>query len=708
MFRLYFITLLFVVFLKDIKAQAPQWNWVRSVNGSMNESASSIATDSRNGVYVYGNFTSPTITIGTITLNNIGGSDIYVTKYDTTGNVIWAKSFGSVGLETSSVITTNRAGEIIISGSFNNSITFGNITLTSQGGTDAFVAKLNNTGQVLWAKQIGGSGNEKTINAACDDAGNIYSVGTYTSTSLTIGSNTFTNPLAFNNYYLKMDAAGNIIWAKSKSNITSFAITYINAATDGTVIFSGNFSDNLNFNANGTIGLYTGYRSIFWVKSNSNGDFITQSNYGLRTVGEGITNLLNGNKLLIPYSISYLSGFFNPWAHLLQIDINEINITEIGGGGTIGSSSSFADYAVGNKLGRIYAVGSSEGNTSFGTITLNNTVSGFLVWEINESSNATVSLVSIDTQTTFSRWLNYAVIDTTTNTLYVTGNYDAVTALPGNLTVGNFTLPYLGGREGFIGKLRLTKPVTPLTILRSRDTAICLGGIASLGIANSVSGGVSPFTYNWQPAAGLANSSALTTTANPIATTNYILTVTDAAGQIIRDTVLITVNNSPAVPLITQNGNILTSSAAIGNQWYFNGSIITGATAQNYIYTMPGSYTVTVANLNGCSNTSAQIIAIRMINTELPNGVKFYYQISPNPVTQTSQLSYQLTQPAVVSVMLINGLGQTVKIFANQQSLAAGNYNYTIDVVKQGLQKGMYKIVLIINEKTISHSILIH
>lgn len=71
----------------------------------------------------------------------------------------------------------------------------------------------------------------------------------------------------------------------------------------------------------------------------------------------------------------------------------------------------------------------------------------------------------------------------------------------------------------------------------------------------------------------------------------------------------ITVNNPPSAPTITQNGATLTSSVSSGNQWYLNGSIISGATNQTYTATQNGTYTVTVT-VNGCTSAASAPVTV--------------------------------------------------------------------------------------------------
>ena len=92
-------------------------------------------------------------------------------------------------------MATDGAGNILVTGNFRSaSISFGNITVTNSGGGcqggcwDIFVAKYNNAGVPVWARKIGGTGDEAAASIATDSMGNIYVAGNYRSASLTLGS----------------------------------------------------------------------------------------------------------------------------------------------------------------------------------------------------------------------------------------------------------------------------------------------------------------------------------------------------------------------------------------------------------------------------------------------------------------------------------------------------------------------------------------
>ena len=92
--------------------QAPNWVWANSAGGTGNENCYSTTTDASGNVYVTGKYTSHTITFGSDTLTNAGDNDIFIVKYDASGNVIWANGAGGTGNDFSNGLTTDTFGTI--------------------------------------------------------------------------------------------------------------------------------------------------------------------------------------------------------------------------------------------------------------------------------------------------------------------------------------------------------------------------------------------------------------------------------------------------------------------------------------------------------------------------------------------------------------------------------------------------------------------
>jgi hypothetical protein len=202
-----------------------QWGWARSFGAAGDDYVKKIATDSRNGIYAFGNFKSTGFMLGSNSITNAGGSDLLLVKYDSSGNVQWARSFGSAGDDSAYSITTDRSSNVLIAGSFKNSISFGSVTLTSAGGSDIFLVKLNPNGTVIWAKQnTAGSAEDKAEIVKADRYNNIYLAGRYKSNDFTVGGQLFPATGLINEFYCKLDSNGNFIWKKINSSNADYQL----------------------------------------------------------------------------------------------------------------------------------------------------------------------------------------------------------------------------------------------------------------------------------------------------------------------------------------------------------------------------------------------------------------------------------------------------------------------------------------------------
>src|SRR5688572_24937518 len=115
------------------------------------------------GSYVLNNFNSDT-------------SDLFLVKYGPSGNVIWAKSAGGNMNDRAQSVVTDESGNIYITGYFESaSIDFDSATLTNTSalGSDIFLVKYNSLGDVMWAKSAGGNYTDAGTALAVDISGDI-------------------------------------------------------------------------------------------------------------------------------------------------------------------------------------------------------------------------------------------------------------------------------------------------------------------------------------------------------------------------------------------------------------------------------------------------------------------------------------------------------------------------------------------------------
>jgi hypothetical protein len=118
--------------------------------------AYSVATDASSNIFVTGYFNG-SVNFGGGTLTSAGGQDIFVAKYSPSGAHLWSKRFGGAAIDGGQAVDVDLNGDVVVSGYFSGTASFGTNTFTSNSGKDIFLVKLSgSTGSLLWAKQIGG------------------------------------------------------------------------------------------------------------------------------------------------------------------------------------------------------------------------------------------------------------------------------------------------------------------------------------------------------------------------------------------------------------------------------------------------------------------------------------------------------------------------------------------------------------------------
>ncbi len=156
------------------------------------------------------------------------------------------------------------------------------------------------------------------------------------------------------------------------------------------------------------------------------------------------------------------------------------------------------------------------------------------------------------------------------------------------------------------------------------------------------------------------------------------------------------VNPIPPTPVISQTNSMLTSDAISGNQWYLDGVIIPGDTAQTIEIVDNGDYSV-IVTLNGCSSEISNIITI--INAGLTDNVAVHnVSAFPNPSHGHFTVSVTSAKPDVYDMRILNVLGSSV--YERKALVVNGTYKMIVDV--PNLPQGVYSVVF----KAVNHQIV--
>jgi hypothetical protein len=163
--------------------------WVGDYHGNDFNVGWGIATDTSGNVYASGWFTGDSLTFGTTLLSPMGA---FLVKCDSSGNVLWAKSKGFIF----NGVTVDENNNPVVTGYFTDSVLyFGNDTLYHQGNGDVFVGKYSSSGNELWAKTSGGTEPEEGRGVACGPGEIVYVTGSFHSPELIFDTDTLQHSL---------------------------------------------------------------------------------------------------------------------------------------------------------------------------------------------------------------------------------------------------------------------------------------------------------------------------------------------------------------------------------------------------------------------------------------------------------------------------------------------------------------------------------
>lgn len=158
------------------RAQAPAWQWAVTQTGSQECFGYATAIDGGGNVIVAGSFRD-TVAFGATTLIGAGGPDVFVAKLSPTGQWLWATTAGGTSVEEALSVAVDSSGNVYVAGDYASEATFGDTTLIGPGSYDVFVAKLSPDGRWLWAASAGSAGEDRAYDVVVDRQTNVYVTG---------------------------------------------------------------------------------------------------------------------------------------------------------------------------------------------------------------------------------------------------------------------------------------------------------------------------------------------------------------------------------------------------------------------------------------------------------------------------------------------------------------------------------------------------
>lgn len=494
---------------------------------------------------------------------------MFVAKIDASGNWVWSASGGGTGADSAAGVAVNANGDVFVVGNFRSTTaSFGAVSLNNAGGSDAVVAKLDNTGSWVWATSVNGLMDETFYGCALDSNGNVLVAGHSASPSLTLGTDTLAGAGGADLLVGKLDPNGNWIWARSAGGTGN---DYVNAA---------------GIDANGDLRIAGYFQSA--------------------TLDFGVTNVTR----IAP----------NEDAVIAKIDSsgNWVWVSTAGGASAWGISVSASGEAA-------VAVNTRRSPVNFGVHSVNNSAFGFAELIAARIDNVGVWTGAIsaggsrDDET-------FAIGAGPGGVYYLGGAYQSQPA-----TFGPISLPSSGTDDAFVARLSPAPLGTPPSILaQPQPIAQITGSSVSLAVTANGSLPLSyQWFFTNGPVPFATGPSLSFPAAQPTNSGDYFVVITNAFGSITSAPALLTITNSTAPPVLTlqpqsqsvivSNTVVLTTTATgvlpLSYQWFFNSNLLGGATSPtltlpNVQASQAGTYFLVVTNNFGSITSAAATLLV--------------------------------------------------------------------------------------------------
>lgn len=691
------------IFILKIDASG-NFMWADGIGGSNVENVNALAIDASDNIYVAGDFTGANVDFdpgaGLAILSSVNTPpapshpDIYILKLSPTGNFSWVKQIGASTDETVKSISMDGTGGLVLTGAFAGVVDFdpgpGVTNLSAPATlTNAFLLKLDLTGNFVWARQLGGSSNSSSGDAiATDNTGNIYTTGVFYGVGdFDPGAGIYNLVAAGTTadfYVSKLDASGNFVWAKGFGNTyNDYSYAIAADATSG-VYVAGRFTGNVDFDPGVNDFILAAPNGIFSyhafsMKLDLAGNFVWARSIAKPLLTTG-SNFSVGNSIFLDGSGNvYTSGYyrgaadFDPGMNLFvmpssneDIFVQKLSQNSCGGpnytsialtvcdslviaGNTYkvsGTSSNIfsnlvgCDSIVNLNLTVNQSSGSSHSHTSCDSFTFNGNVYTTSGLHLDTFTNA----VGCDSIVSLQLTLLYSTFDTLVHSTCDTFDLNGTPYYATGFYNQNFTAA--NGCDSVV--------VLDLTILNTLDTIPQTS--------------CSPFVFNGST---YTNSGFY----------QHSFTSVNSCDSIV---VLDLTINSVDATLSNTGLSLMAGATGATYQWYDCNTWvpIAGETAQSFVFSQPGSYAVEVTQ-NGCKDTSVCLIvnSVKDINKDS------YMRLYPNP--SDGNLTIEVFLPlrdAIIRVIDLSGRvvktkndAKGEKVMLDLSSLSSGLYIVEIE-----------------------------
>jgi hypothetical protein len=275
------------------------WQWATRAGGTANDQSRSVTALHDGSAIVAGNF-GGTASFGAATLTSAGSMDAFVAKVGADGTWQWATRAGGTEQVEGRSVSALPDGSAIITGHFEGTATFGATTLTSTGGDDGFVAKIDADGTWEWATRAGGSSSARSLSVSALGDGSAIVTGFFHGTA-SFGTTSITSAGGSDAFIAKVGADGSWQWVTRAGGANHVGGQSVSALSDGGAVLVGRFQGTASFG--GTVLTTAAVVDVFAAKVGADGawQWATHSGVTSYAYGEAVSALADGSAILTGY-----------------------------------------------------------------------------------------------------------------------------------------------------------------------------------------------------------------------------------------------------------------------------------------------------------------------------------------------------------------------------------------------------------------------
>jgi hypothetical protein len=272
--------------------------WSKRFGDADEQRASGLAVDPVTGAVVLGGTCKGTVDFGGGPLSGTTNLDVVVAKFDASGNHQWSKRFGDTAHQYTNAVAIDSGGNTLVSGAVYGAIDFGGPagSLVSAGANDVFVAKLSPDGATIWSKRFGDAASQLAFGIAVDGKDGVLLTGSMAGT-IDFGGGSMTSAGGRDVFIARLDQSGSYSWASRFGDALEQLPGWIDADASGNVLITGTFGGAIDFGGGAHVS--EGASDMFVAKLDAAGKHLWSKRFGdaADQVGSGIFDAA-GNVIL--------------------------------------------------------------------------------------------------------------------------------------------------------------------------------------------------------------------------------------------------------------------------------------------------------------------------------------------------------------------------------------------------------------------------